>query len=242
MIFWTKNFEKKDNWSLQFLPAWNGSVSFIEPNLPYPDVLCLFINTDTALEVSGSFPANWSEETCPRGVSTIYFSIVYLEMVSFYSPLRYKQSFLGKKDYCYTDDLRAVQAWDTRNSTLPSVLGSNTKITALIRSTASLKYVCRFGEVLYTIYVETFGGTAEMLVDNRILSSTCCVYHSALRKFCVFSSADRYEYILASQNECGVSSRLLRSWASSSFVKVKMAAIVDRHLSCGFYSPANQLA
>ena len=118
----TNDFKLDLNWWISFLPAWNGTASFLCPNWSVSSSLDLFTDA-SSLGCGGYFAGHWFSIPWPDWISLETFSIEFLEIIPIYiACILWSDQFINQRVSFSCDNLGACQAWAKLGSSSSSVL------------------------------------------------------------------------------------------------------------------------
>ncbi|XP_055349958.1 uncharacterized protein LOC129596648 [Paramacrobiotus metropolitanus] len=140
-----EDFHQDLDWWRTFLPHWNGTASFLEPDWTTSDVLHLYTDASATLGLGAFYHDEWFQLRWPEWILQSPPSIEYLEMVPILlAMIVWGPKLRRRRVVFHTDNAGAVEAWAHLRSSSPGVLDLMRRMTRAAADnnfTLTLKHV-----------------------------------------------------------------------------------------------------
>ncbi|XP_055335738.1 uncharacterized protein LOC129586500 [Paramacrobiotus metropolitanus] len=141
----TDDFHSDLDWWRTFLPQWNGTALFLDPDWTTSDVLHLYTDASATLGLGAFYQNEWFQLRWPKWILQRPPSIEYLEMVPILlAAIVWGRNLWRRKIIFHTDNAGAVEAWARLRSSSPGVLDLMRRLTRAAADnnfTLTLKHV-----------------------------------------------------------------------------------------------------
>ncbi|XP_055344374.1 uncharacterized protein LOC129592381 [Paramacrobiotus metropolitanus] len=145
MIPLNSDFHKDLGWWREFLPTWNGTASFLQPDWTRSDVLHLYTDASATHGLGAYCQGAWFQLHWQLWITELQPCIEYLEMVPILlSVIVWGKKLAGLKVVFHCDNAGATHAWENLRSTNRGVLDIMrrlVKAAAVANMTLTLKHI-----------------------------------------------------------------------------------------------------
>ena len=141
----TKSMQLDIQWWLTFLPKWNGTASFLQPNWDHPEVMQLYTDASRTHGFGAFYNGRWFNGRWPTWIQRVKAPIEYLEMIPILLVLLvWGREFRCRKVRFHCDNEGATFAWENYRSSNPVVLDLMRRMVAVAAEhnfTLTLKHI-----------------------------------------------------------------------------------------------------
>ncbi|XP_055340125.1 uncharacterized protein LOC129589395 isoform X1 [Paramacrobiotus metropolitanus] len=119
----TEGFRRDVAWWREFLPAWNGTAGFVQPEWLPASVLHLYTDAAGAIGFGGTLGNEWFQGAWPGWLLKVNPPITFLEMYPIYvACVIWNEQLCGKRVLFHCDNTATAQTWSAGSCRNPAVM------------------------------------------------------------------------------------------------------------------------